>query len=193
MAAVADILAASVVATEHDPPDGPARNPLIALRPARFFNGVGTAKPPALGLQAAARSSRRAVSGRIDQRTLREARSGGSAPSARVSANQGRASTVESADLAEKRGRRCGPPPGTRSQVVGLLRGARTRRVAVSCLRSGDSGPGCVLTGARLRGARARACWPRDGPIVCKRLGGGRFAMKRQPREAPLRLGLGLQ
>jgi hypothetical protein len=69
MAAVADILAASVVATEHDPPDGPARNALIALRSARFFNGAGTAKPPALGLQAAARSSPGAVSGRIDKRT----------------------------------------------------------------------------------------------------------------------------
>jgi hypothetical protein len=39
----------------------------------------------------------------------------------------------------------------------------------------------------------AGACWPWDGPPVSKRFGGCRFAMNRQPREAPLRLGFGLE
>jgi hypothetical protein len=58
----------------------------------------------------------------------------------------------------------------------------------------GDGGPGGARTGAACREEQgAGACWPWDGPPVSKRFGGCRFAMNRQPREAPLRLGFGLE
>ena len=40
-------------------------------------------------------------------------------------------------------------------------------------------------------GAESTAWAPCDGPPISRRFGGCRFAMKRQPREAPLRLGFG--